>query len=170
METHGQEAQRAAARSAPELSVTERRVPDAVSESDRARAPRLAVVPAIERHAALDLARGVAILLMTLDHAGALARVNLVAERYRDRPLEIAVWPLWLVGLMTIPPFFEHPERARPYFAQLSELRTTLLKAGTDPALLRELSMGMSHDFEIAVQEGATIVRLGTAIFGERHV
>jgi PLP dependent protein len=75
-----------------------------------------------------------------------------------------------LVGLMTIPPFFENPEEARPYFAQLSELRTTLLKAGTDPALLRELSMGMSHDFEIAVQEGATIVRLGTAIFGERHL
>ena len=75
-----------------------------------------------------------------------------------------------LVGLMTIPPFFENPEDARPYFAQLSELRTTLLKAGTDPALVRELSMGMSHDFEIAVQEGATIVRLGTAIFGERHV
>ena len=74
------------------------------------------------------------------------------------------------VGLMTIPPFFEDPEDARPYFAQLSDLRATLLKAGLDPALLRELSMGMSHDFEIAVQEGATIVRLGTAIFGERHV
>ena len=75
-----------------------------------------------------------------------------------------------LVGLMTIPPFFENPEDTRPYFAQLNDLRATLLQTGTDPALLRELSMGMSHDFEIAVQEGATIVRLGTAIFGERHV
>ena len=74
------------------------------------------------------------------------------------------------VGLMTIPPFFEHPEDARPYFAQLTDLRATLLKEGLDPAMLRELSMGMSHDFEIAVQEGATIVRLGTAIFGKRHV
>ena len=74
------------------------------------------------------------------------------------------------VGLMTIPPFFEDPEKTRPYFAQLRDLRASLLKAGLDPALLRELSMGMSHDFEIAVQEGATIVRLGTAIFGERHV
>ena len=73
------------------------------------------------------------------------------------------------VGLMTIPPFFEDPEDARPYFAQLSDLRASMLKAGLDPSLLRELSMGMSHDFEIAVQEGATIVRLGTAIFGERH-
>ena len=74
------------------------------------------------------------------------------------------------VGLMTIPPFFEQPEDARPYFAQLSDLRATLLKEGLDRAMLRELSMGMSHDFEIAVQEGATIVRLGTAIFGKRHV
>jgi PLP dependent protein len=75
-----------------------------------------------------------------------------------------------LVGLMTIPPFFENPEDTRPYFAQLRDLRTTLLKAGTSPAHLRELSMGMSHDFEIAVQEGATMVRIGTAVFGERHV
>jgi pyridoxal phosphate enzyme (YggS family) len=74
------------------------------------------------------------------------------------------------VGLMTIPPFFEQPEDARPYFAQLRGLRATLLKEGLDPAMVRELSMGMSHDFEIAVQEGATIVRLGTAIFGKRHV
>ena len=75
-----------------------------------------------------------------------------------------------VVGLMTIPPFFDDPEDARVYFTQLRALRTTLLKEGLDPALLRELSMGMSHDFEIAVQEGATIVRLGTAIFGTRHV
>ena len=75
-----------------------------------------------------------------------------------------------LIGLMTIPPWFEHPEDARPFFAQLRDLRTTLLKTGIDPAQMRELSMGMSHDFEIAVQEGATIVRLGTAIFGQRHV
>src|SRR5688572_31384164 len=74
------------------------------------------------------------------------------------------------VGLMTIPPFFENPEDARPYFAQLRTLRSMLLHEGIDQALLRELSMGMSHDFEIAVQEGATIVRLGTAIFGKRHL
>ncbi len=73
------------------------------------------------------------------------------------------------VGLMTIPPYFEDPEDARPYFARLNDLRSTLLKDGIDPSALRELSMGMSHDFDIAVQEGATIVRLGTAIFGKRH-
>jgi pyridoxal phosphate enzyme (YggS family) len=74
-----------------------------------------------------------------------------------------------LVGLMTIPPFFDDPERARPFFAQLRELRDTLVRQGIEPSLLRELSMGMSHDFEIAVHEGATIVRLGTAIFGRRQ-
>ncbi len=73
------------------------------------------------------------------------------------------------VGLMTIPPFFDDPEDARPYFAQLAGLRADLQRQGADPAMLRELSMGMSHDFDIAVQEGATIVRLGTAIFGTRQ-
>jgi uncharacterized pyridoxal phosphate-containing UPF0001 family protein len=71
---------------------------------------------------------------------------------------------------MTIPPFFEQAEDTRQYFAQLRHLRDTLLSDGLDPAMMRELSMGMSHDFEIAVQEGATLVRLGTAIFGQRHV
>ena len=73
-------------------------------------------------------------------------------------------------GFMTIPPYFDDPEQTRPYFAMLRDLRATLLKEGLPPESLRELSMGMSHDFEIAVQEGATIVRLGTAIFGARHV
>jgi PLP dependent protein len=74
------------------------------------------------------------------------------------------------IGLMTIPPFFDDPEGTRPYFAQLRDLRDTLQRDGLDPSLLRELSMGMSHDYHIAVQEGATMVRLGTAIFGVRHV
>ena len=74
------------------------------------------------------------------------------------------------VGLMTIPPFFEDPEGARPYFAQLRDLRESLLRDGVEPSILRELSMGMSHDYHIAVQEGSTLVRIGTAIFGTRHV
>jgi pyridoxal phosphate enzyme (YggS family) len=73
------------------------------------------------------------------------------------------------VGLMTIPPLFENPEDARPFFAQLRELRDSILRQGVAPDAVRELSMGMSHDFDIAVQEGATIVRLGTAIFGKRQ-
>ena len=75
-----------------------------------------------------------------------------------------------LAGLMTIPPYFDDPEKTRPFFARLRDLRDTLLREGLPPESLRELSMGMSHDFDIAVQEGATIVRLGTAIFGTRHV
>jgi len=63
-------------------------------------------------------------------------------------------------GLMTIAPFAEETERARPYFRRLRELR--------DALGLRELSMGMTHDFEVAIEEGATMVRIGTAIFGER--
>lgn len=69
-----------------------------------------------------------------------------------------------LRGLMTIPPFFENPEDARPYFRELRKLRDKA--AGFD---LPELSMGMSNDFEVAIEEGATIVRIGTAIFGKRN-
>jgi len=71
-------------------------------------------------------------------------------------------------GLMTIPPYFENPELARPYFAALRELRDSLESEHTGCLGRRHLSMGMSHDFEVAIQEGATIVRLGTALFGER--
>ena len=73
-----------------------------------------------------------------------------------------------VVGVMTLPPYPEDPEESRPWFRQLRDLRDGWLKAGTSPALLRELSMGMSGDFEVAIQEGATMVRVGTAIFGRR--
>jgi pyridoxal phosphate enzyme (YggS family) len=75
-----------------------------------------------------------------------------------------------VVGLMTLPPLPETPEDARPYFARLRELRDGWRASGVPGAMLRELSMGMSGDFEVAVQEGATMVRVGTAIFGSRHV
>jgi pyridoxal phosphate enzyme (YggS family) len=71
-------------------------------------------------------------------------------------------------GLMVIPPWIEDPEAVRPYFRRLRELRDALVAGGVDPARLRELSMGMSHDFEAAIEEGATMVRVGTAIFGKR--
>lgn len=73
-----------------------------------------------------------------------------------------------VVGLMTLPPIPENPEDARPWFRQLRGIRDTCLAQGVPQAMLRELSMGMSGDFEVAVQEGATIVRVGTAIFGKR--
>ena len=69
---------------------------------------------------------------------------------------------LKLNGLMIIPPFFEDAEKVRPFFKRLREIRDEVLPSS-------ELSMGMSHDFEIAIEEGATLVRVGTAIFGERE-
>jgi PLP dependent protein len=68
-------------------------------------------------------------------------------------------------GLMTVPPFTDDPEGARPYFRQLRELRDAISRRGI---ALDQLSMGMSHDFEVAIEEGSTCVRVGTAIFGER--
>jgi hypothetical protein len=73
-----------------------------------------------------------------------------------------------VTGLMVLPPFSAEPEGARPYFRRLRELGDRLRAEGVDPSMLRDLSMGMSHDFEVAVEEGATIVRVGTAIFGPR--
>lgn len=73
---------------------------------------------------------------------------------------------LEIQGLMCIPPFDPDPTKSRPYFIQLRELRDELEKLGGAPLPL--LSMGMSHDFEIAIEQGATIVRVGSAIFGER--
>jgi PLP dependent protein len=75
-----------------------------------------------------------------------------------------------VVGLMTLPPYPETPEDSRPWFRQLRELRDQWQASGVPASMLTELSMGMSGDFEVAVQEGATIVRVGTAIFGSRHV
>lgn len=72
-----------------------------------------------------------------------------------------------VIGLMTLPPATDDPEQARPYFAALRELRDRLSPPGAGGALT-ELSMGMSDDFEVAIEEGATMVRVGSAIFGDR--
>lgn len=108
---------------------------------------------------------------------GVLLQVNVGKEPQKsgcseaDAPAlaqAVAALPgLKLVGLMTMPPFFDEPERARPYFAALRDLARRLapdLPAGS----MNELSMGMSGDFEAAIAEGATLVRVGTAIFGAR--
>ena len=71
-------------------------------------------------------------------------------------------------GLMTIPPFTEDPQLARPYFRRLRELRDQIAARRLPAVNLDVLSMGMSHDFEVAIAEGSTCVRVGTAIFGER--
>jgi pyridoxal phosphate enzyme (YggS family) len=73
-----------------------------------------------------------------------------------------------LRGLMIVPPIPEHPEASRPWFKRLRDLRDAFVAAGTPMAKLADLSMGMSDDFEVAIEEGATIVRVGSAIFGRR--
>ena len=71
-------------------------------------------------------------------------------------------------GLMTVPPFTDDPEEARPYFRKLRELRDAIAARKLPGVAMDELSMGMSHDFEVAIEEGSTCVRVGTAIFGAR--
>ena len=76
---------------------------------------------------------------------------------------------LELRGLMTLPPFFDNPEDVRPHFRRLRELAARIEARNLPGVSMRELSMGMSHDFEVAIEEGATIVRVGTALFGARR-
>jgi pyridoxal phosphate enzyme (YggS family) len=71
-------------------------------------------------------------------------------------------------GLMAIPPYFEDSEKVRPYFSRLRELQNSINQMAIPNLKISHLSMGMSHDYEVAVEEGATIVRIGTALFGKR--
>jgi pyridoxal phosphate enzyme (YggS family) len=73
-----------------------------------------------------------------------------------------------VVGLMLLPPAADDPEASRPWFRELRAVRDRLVATGAGPGMLTDLSMGMSHDYEVAVEEGATLVRVGTAIFGTR--
>jgi len=76
---------------------------------------------------------------------------------------------LAIKGLMTMPPYFNAPDKVRPFFAALRELRDQIKNENIANIYMDELSMGMTGDFEAAIQEGATMIRVGTAIFGERH-
>jgi pyridoxal phosphate enzyme (YggS family) len=83
---------------------------------------------------------------------------------------EISLLPgIEITGLMTIPPYTEDMEEARRYFVALRELKESINGLNIEGVSLRELSMGMSHDYEVAIEEGATIIRVGTAIFGSRR-
>jgi pyridoxal phosphate enzyme (YggS family) len=107
-------------------------------------------------------------ILIEINVGGEEAKSGIApSSRELDEILEHASeWKnLRVRGLMTVPPFTEDPEGARAYFRQLRELRDSLAKKGF---ALDKLSMGMSHDFEVAIEEGSTCVRVGTAIFGER--
>jgi hypothetical protein len=83
---------------------------------------------------------------------------------------EIQVWDgIEVRGLMSLPPYSADPEQVRPHFRRLRELLDRLRGQAPSPHQLQELSMGMSHDFEVAIEEGASLVRIGTALFGARR-
>src|SRR5262245_8485112 len=110
-------------------------------------------------------------LLIQVDLAGEETKHGMVTEEVpRLFDAAAACRAARITGLMTLPPVPEIPEDARPYFRRLRDLRDEWLSSGVPAPMLRELSMGMSGDFEVAIQEGATMVRVGTAIFGSRHV
>jgi pyridoxal phosphate enzyme (YggS family) len=107
-------------------------------------------------------------VLIQVNQAGEATKSGVAPEAAPELLKEVARFPhLRVLGLMTMPPWFSDPEAARPYFQALRELRDRLQELAGLP--LAELSMGMSDDFPVAVEEGATLVRVGTAIFGRRR-
>jgi pyridoxal phosphate enzyme (YggS family) len=109
-------------------------------------------------------------LLAQVDMAGELSKHGAQAAELPALFEAAAGLPaVRFVGLMVLPPAVDDPEAARPYFRAVRSLRDDLAARGVDGSMLRELSMGMSHDFEVAVEEGATLVRIGSAIFRERE-
>ncbi len=108
-------------------------------------------------------------VLIQVDLAGEATKSGASEDELPELVATVATCErLHLLGLMTLPPFFEEAEQARPFFKRLRGLRDELQSRGAFGANRGALSMGMSHDFEVAIQEGATMVRVGTAIFGER--
>jgi len=108
-------------------------------------------------------------VLVQIDLAGEATKFGAgagEARRILDAALEARA--VRVAGLMLIPPWNEDQEQTRPWFVRLRELRDAWRGEGVRPDALRHLSMGMSHDFEAAIEEGATLVRVGTAIFGKR--
>ena len=107
-----------------------------------------------------------------------LVQVDLAGEPTKHGAREDELLPIFeaaaalsaarVVGLMLLPPAVEAADAARPYFRALRDVRQRLIDGGVEASMVRDLSMGMSHDFEVAIEEGATIVRVGTAIFGVR--
>jgi pyridoxal phosphate enzyme (YggS family) len=97
------------------------------------------------------------------------AKSGIAADRIEGLLKEVGELPHIIVeGMMTVPPFRENPEEVRPYFRELAELRAKLADLRLPNVELKELSMGMTHDYQVAIEEGATIVRIGTALFGPR--
>jgi pyridoxal phosphate enzyme (YggS family) len=108
-------------------------------------------------------------VLVQVDLAGETTKFGApVDEARRIVDAGIEARAVRLAGLMLLPPWSEDPEQTRPWFVRLRQLRDEWVSRGVPEEALRHLSMGMSHDFEAAIEEGATLVRVGTAIFGYR--
>jgi len=110
-------------------------------------------------------------LLIQVDFSGKEGRSGIKEEGVLELAKAcISKNGVFLKGLMTLPPPPSKPEDSRPFFRRLRELRDQCIKSGIPSECMKELSMGMSDDFEVAIEEGATILRIGRAIFGERNV
>lgn len=110
-------------------------------------------------------------VLVEINVGGEAAKSGVAADSQELEELLLAAPRLGALdfrGLMAVPPFTDDPEDARPYFRKLRELRDAIAKRKLPAVSMDELSMGMSHDFAVAIEEGSTCVRVGTAIFGER--
>ena len=108
-------------------------------------------------------------ILIQVNISGELSKSGVEPEKIMNLLKEISrLKNLSVKGLMAMPPYFSNPEKARPFFASLRKLREAIKKEDIPDIFMEELSMGMTGDFEAAIEEGATLVRIGTAIFGKR--
>ena len=108
-------------------------------------------------------------ILLEINVAKEKTKGGFVCQNLQDAVEEInRLSHIAIRGLMTLPPFSDNPEEARPYFSELRHLRDSLARPSLKLERIEELSMGMSHDYQVAIEEGATMVRVGTAIFGKR--
>ena len=162
----------------PELPVAWHLIGHLQSNKAKRAAPRFAWIHSIDSLdlvRRLDRAAGEAGVtpnaLIQVDLAGEATKHGVPVDDLRPVVDEAAgCQHLRLRGLMTMPPRVDAPDDARPYFRRLRELRDDLVAGGIEPHQLAALSMGMSHDLEPAVEEGATFVRVGTGVFGPRPV
>jgi hypothetical protein len=103
-------------------------------------------------------------------NSGEQSKSGIEKEQTLELVRQVALLPNLVVrGLMTMAPYSDNPEDSRPYFSGLRELRDDINRAGIAGVRMEELSMGMTDDFEVAIEEGATIIRVGRAIFGKRQ-
>jgi pyridoxal phosphate enzyme (YggS family) len=108
-------------------------------------------------------------VLLEVNIAGEDSKTGVAPAQVAVLAAQVAALPhVDLQGLMCLPPYGPDPEDSRPHFRALADLAAALAQSGLPPGTLRHLSMGMSGDYEVAVEEGATLVRLGTVLFGPR--